>query len=611
MTARNAARKAVPRGIRAWQSRLTELSPEIVAMLAPWLPRIAALVGPLHQAVEAGTVEPDGYRGLDRHEAWQRLPASSWLLLDEAPDEFMRRAAMSEHLFFALDRREPAQQRRCVVLFDAGPDSLGSPRLAHLALLCVLHARAQAAGADFAWGVLQDLGTGGSDWSRRSARTLLDARTHEAASIDDVDLWLQSSSAISPGDEVLLILGRAIEGLPSRVRVVMVDEPVLAEPPALRAQVGRREALLPLPTTTLRGRILKDPFAQPKRPKSQGTRPQRMQTAELSLRPGIRLSLSGNRLLGVDRGGTIVALQIPRAGKNRYRKHRSLKLPPDETLVAIGWGQQSLLAVSVVKDEWRMYRRDEYAIRSGPLEQGRYPASRQDGVPGVVAIFGPPTPDSGDVGPGFVQDAEGMLLKLDGDYNSGHPRRWQSGTLLFDVPNGSLLVAGRIDSEEAGVFLRLRRSAATVDIDMVRLPDGVCAAWSGWGQPGRFGRALGFLFDDGIVRVWDPRDPNSHELGLPLRRVKVSPHVTICGVTSNPGRAAEPLVLTVNRARSVLHLVGPDGTRIPLPPPTGRIEEACTSPGRPLIAWRLETGVVEVYSLETRSVVLRVGGAKG
>lgn len=61
----------------------------------------------------------------------------------EVPDEFLRRAAAGEHGFLALASRRPPETRRCVALLGTGPDALGAPRLAHLALLVVLSARAQ------------------------------------------------------------------------------------------------------------------------------------------------------------------------------------------------------------------------------------------------------------------------------------------------------------------------------------------------------------------------------------------------------------------------------------------------------------------------------------
>src|SRR5687768_17876785 len=40
--------------------------------------------------------------------------------------------------------------------FDAGPNQLGSPRIAQIAALIVLSRRAEAAGVRFAWGILQE-----------------------------------------------------------------------------------------------------------------------------------------------------------------------------------------------------------------------------------------------------------------------------------------------------------------------------------------------------------------------------------------------------------------------------------------------------------------------
>ena len=56
--------------------------------------------------------------------------------------EFSRRAATGEHAFFQIARRAPAHAMSSVAILDAGPLGLGAPRIAHLATLIVLAARA-------------------------------------------------------------------------------------------------------------------------------------------------------------------------------------------------------------------------------------------------------------------------------------------------------------------------------------------------------------------------------------------------------------------------------------------------------------------------------------
>ena len=56
------------------------------------------------------------------------------------------------------DRAREAN-RLIIVLFDAGPLQLGAARLVHLALLILLARRAQEAGAELRWGILQNAPT--------------------------------------------------------------------------------------------------------------------------------------------------------------------------------------------------------------------------------------------------------------------------------------------------------------------------------------------------------------------------------------------------------------------------------------------------------------------
>src|SRR5205814_2319608 len=83
--------------------------------------RLALAIGPLRDSRSARAGEIDGLDGLARRGSYERLLLSEWLLLDEAPDEFLRRAAASEHAFLHLQRRQPGRTRRSIALLDAGP----------------------------------------------------------------------------------------------------------------------------------------------------------------------------------------------------------------------------------------------------------------------------------------------------------------------------------------------------------------------------------------------------------------------------------------------------------------------------------------------------------
>src|SRR5580704_19501113 len=149
---------ALPPALARWAPMLGLFPDEVAGELGRWIPRIALAIGPMRTSRPDGSGDPDGFAGLARRGSYERLLLTEWLLADEAPDEFARRAAMGEHAFFHLARRSPARAASSVAIFDTGPDQIGAPRIAGLAALIVLAERASRAGARFAWGILHDPG---------------------------------------------------------------------------------------------------------------------------------------------------------------------------------------------------------------------------------------------------------------------------------------------------------------------------------------------------------------------------------------------------------------------------------------------------------------------
>lgn len=142
--------------MKAFAEELAMLSSLAMTSIGPWFARLSLLVGPLQQANLQGDGDPDGYADLARKGPYERLLGSEWGVLLEFPDEFIRRVVMQEHVFLQLARESPAGEICIAVLFDAGPSQLGAPRLAHVALLAVLHERARRMQARLLWATLQD-----------------------------------------------------------------------------------------------------------------------------------------------------------------------------------------------------------------------------------------------------------------------------------------------------------------------------------------------------------------------------------------------------------------------------------------------------------------------
>lgn len=145
----------LPQALKPWSEWLEWFDPALLPGFADLLGRINPLLGPLLGRQHNGMPEPDGLGDLQRRGPYERLLSSEWLLAEELPDEFMRRAAGGEHLFVAPQYRARQANRMIVVLFDAGPMQLGASRLVHIALLILLARRAREAGAQFRWGILQ------------------------------------------------------------------------------------------------------------------------------------------------------------------------------------------------------------------------------------------------------------------------------------------------------------------------------------------------------------------------------------------------------------------------------------------------------------------------
>lgn len=180
----------LPQSLQPWSDWLQWLDPELQAVLGDCLRRLHPLLGPLSGRLLGGDLEPDGLGDLHHRGSYERLLASEWLLAEELPEEFLRRAVNAEHLFAAPHYRTHQASGMLIALFDAGPLQWGAPRLVHLALLIILAQRARAAGAEFRWGVLQDANTQLYELeSAAQLRQLLGQRTFQCVEPEHGQRW--------------------------------------------------------------------------------------------------------------------------------------------------------------------------------------------------------------------------------------------------------------------------------------------------------------------------------------------------------------------------------------------------------------------------------------
>lgn len=306
----------LPEALAPWTDALAALAPDVAVALGPLVKGLDRLIADREPAPARHGVM-DGFDGLSSRGHPERLLASEWLLADEAPLEFLRRAAERELLHLAPAVRTTRDWGRVAVLTDTGPGQAGAGRLVQLAALIVLHRRAADRGAELAVGLMGGREPGG--WITGDLRSLLgrwlkSRRTAEPAASEAAE-W---SARADDADEVWLLTGtRLAAALPGRRRVMSVRESAWAETGAVRVEVavngGRVE--LPLPPAPVALRVLRAEGFAPRAQKAANAEPGVPSTLRHPFFPS-----ASRRLLARGAGpGELVSVQIPSLPGERVR----------------------------------------------------------------------------------------------------------------------------------------------------------------------------------------------------------------------------------------------------------------------------------------------------
>lgn len=333
---------ALPHGLAAWAPQLAPLSIDLALAIAPWLGRLALAVGPMSAPVARRSGDPDGYLGIARRGAYERMLITEWGLADVVPDEFLRRAAMGEQLFFELARREPRGALRSIAIVSAGPSQIGAPRLAHLAALIVLARRAAAGGAGFSWGVLEDDAHELRDGLDEAAiRRLLAARTAAVAAPEAFAAW----QAALPGTErEIWFVGDGEHASAARragAACLVVEDPLEPGRRAIDVAVQRRGAAiglrLELPPPDVCARLLRNPFHH-------GSGAAAIHDAGPAR--DVRFAPDGRSVLVQLADRTILRWPIPNSPRDKPGSPRRLTPRPGRAVVALGIANRSVLAAT-------------------------------------------------------------------------------------------------------------------------------------------------------------------------------------------------------------------------------------------------------------------------
>jgi hypothetical protein len=354
----------LPRALQPWAQPLSLFQRDLALGLAPWIQRLAGAIGALAGSPEAQRGNPDGYDGVARRGPYERLLSTEWLFADAAPMEFLRRAASGEQQFLKLATHEPKATRRCLVLFDAGPSQLGSPRLAHLAALVVFATRCEAAKADLFWGTLQ----GGparceQGFSKERAQALLEGRSGLDPTGEQLDAWLQNPPVLA--DDLWVVGGREAVLFPRAARMGRLEVSDVLVPDVRRVEVvvhrTLRSALkleLELPPDEACTRLLRAPFAVVKPPRAPVVRAPLAPTSDLVF------GLIAARLYMLGAAGELIVMPLPQALPKSIITDRVLDPPPPQRsgrclvftppvggqIVAAGW-RHGPIAIVAFRDE--------------------------------------------------------------------------------------------------------------------------------------------------------------------------------------------------------------------------------------------------------------------
>src|SRR5436305_4492742 len=152
----------------------------------------------------------------------------------------------------------------CLAVFDAGPGQLGGPRIAQIAVLLALARRAEAAGARFAWGILQQPGAVLSQGTgAEGLRQFLRARTPHEASGPEIAAWRTRLEERPEWDEVWVVGAPRLGSPPDFPRAShlqiwdALDAGARQVGVTLKRAEGAGEALLELPEDAVCVRLLR------------------------------------------------------------------------------------------------------------------------------------------------------------------------------------------------------------------------------------------------------------------------------------------------------------------------------------------------------------------
>nr|WP_242589085.1 hypothetical protein [Corallococcus macrosporus] len=580
------------------------LFPEDLARhLGPHVARLSAALGTLRPRGEAEGGEPQGYDGLSRRGNFERLLVSEWLWALEAPEELVRRAAFGELSFLKPAFRQPQGARRTVVLLDVGPDQLGLPRIAHLALLVVLARRAEAVGAAFTWGALQadPARATHTGLSGTSLLAWLEARSPMPASAVHLSTWREALDLSRAPEDVWLVgssrLGR-LEGAEGMSRVE-VSEPM--EPGAHRLAVDvrpsarvPRSVVLELPPPEDCLRLLRNPFHS-----------NRSSSAFLPRKASRLMSFAfsgdGRRVLLFSANGGVEAMAVPHSPRATLPKPRRVQVPSGQQVIAAGWRTKGgLLVLARHQDTYVMH--GQVQTPHG-FRKARYHATDALSRPDMVARALPLNLLSWVDPRGqehlWLKDGQERLFSLAPPSSSGTSAlgvEEEQVSAMAEVNSRPVCVL-RPQSVGSGRAIISRLKVLGEDpVRQVPLNARQGEAYFGYAPSGTHP-------DAGLLAVRDKDQDWRLFLDTGVSVIPVPEGYRVVGVVKPPV-PSPPGMLALAPDQRTFHFISREASRV-LAVASGPVEQAAASHGQPVFGWLTQAGEFVLWDLMEQALLYR------
>lgn len=590
---------SLPRHLAPWAAELALFPEEIALALGSIIFRLASVIGPgpVHPAAEGA---PDGYDGVARRGSYDRLLPAEWLLLDELPDEFLRRVVAGEHSFLRRAHAQGVSGKRCLVLFDAGVEQLGAPRIAQLAILILLARRAVQQRATLEWGVLQDPASQRhTAVTEATVRALLQARSIRGVGPADIARWRalaqdpQVSESWWIGAEQLA--AAATIDRASAIAISDVHEPGAPQRLCIRATSPRadrvREAILDVPPERIAIQLLRDPFFTAVAP-----RPATTSTPKLDVRSNLVFSPDGRRLYVRGLDSTLVTLQVPNSPRAPSVPPVAVAAPERHAIVAVGRRLPARRALVLTHDGQNAFvhtlsKRGTSIVSTEQFSAHEYvwPAAASSELRPLVT-FGPRY---------YFIDRNGDLIEFEEHEGLGRYIlvREKTAAVACKAFKDRLVWVSLRDGEPRLMWARGTTAGAfaSESLSAPDLPpcDGSQRVHIGGGVTRQFAYAV-------EPSSWLVVRPNQ------LIRFGVDDRCTVVGMAEH-GYNPEPCLITLNDAARELAVQSRTASQT-IVTTAARITCVEVSATGNEIGFLTESGEIGVYSCVARSIVMRMGG---